>query len=100
MPPPHDIQFDGPADDTYVSLGRPFQEEIAIHLARLSEDPEKLSRPSHFPYPPGFELYQFDMVHDGQTYMISFLFNYGDEDAVIIRRIGLVRYKNRPTDYP
>lgn len=64
----------------------------AVHaeLLRLCESPATLSRRSVSPpYPPGYQLFQFDRVLADKVHYFSILFKYGqDEQTLFIHGLG------------
>lgn len=63
---------------------------LRTELERLCESPATLSRPSVTPpYPPGYQLFEFDKVVSDEVHYFSVLFRYAsDEQTLLIHGIG------------
>jgi mRNA-degrading endonuclease RelE of RelBE toxin-antitoxin system len=72
------------------SIPEEFRLIIETKLQDLAEAPVSLSRPAVFPYPPGSQLYEFDVDYGGSFWdHFAILFRYGqDESTLIVIGIG------------
>ena len=70
---------------------------IEERIRDLAERPASLSRPSAFPYPPGFQIYQFWLSPPFDAFFVTVFFRYSrDETALEIATIGCGEYE-RPS---
>lgn len=56
---------------------------VARQLVNLSEDPAILSKPSHFPYPLGYQLMSCDYDHESNRWFVNILFRYGTDEQTL-----------------
>lgn len=61
-------------------------------IERLCEAPTSLSRPSSFPHPLHFQLFETRVEHDGDIHLLKVFFHYDqDEQALLIDDFTLTR---------
>jgi hypothetical protein len=65
-------------------------DEVEYHLRQLADHPATLSRPARLPYPPGSQVYEFDLYDSSNIrHHFAVMFRYGtSEDSLHILRIG------------
>jgi hypothetical protein len=79
------VEFAPPADEAISSLPPLVASGVLDGIDRLAEDPVRLSRPSHFPYRPGRQMYQFWVEAEGTRWWITVFFRYAqDEERIVI----------------
>lgn len=67
---------------------------VEAQLLWLARHPATLSRPSALPYPPGFQVYPFELLDlDGRRHGYTVFFRYGaDEQSLHVAMIGHIEY--------
>jgi hypothetical protein len=77
-------------------------DSFEAQMLRLAKYPATLSRRSVFPYPAGFQLYQFDLVDfSGDRHVYTILFRYHvNERALNVAMIGHGQYADPADDVP
>jgi hypothetical protein len=78
------------AEATLAALPDEFRTIVEQHLIDLAQSPVSLSRRAVFPYPPGSQLYEFDVDYGGQDWdHFAILFRYSqDETSLVVIGIG------------
>lgn len=81
-----------------VELLDPFEAQIL----RLAKYPATLSRRSVFPYPDGYQIYQFDLIDfSGDRHVYTIFFRYAvNERALHVAMIGHGQYADPADDMP
>jgi len=88
---PYQVVLAMPAQQDLGRLPPELQDYLTAKIARLAADPTRLSRPSAFPFPPGFQLFHPDPFTDaaGARHDFAVLFRYGqDETTLHVAMIG------------
>lgn len=86
---PYGMRLEREAVEDFERLPQACRRRVFRHLELLCESPTALSRPSHFPYRPGFQLYSFNFVHENARWFMNVLFKYGvDEQSLFVAAIG------------
>lgn len=70
----------------YVRLSKlpvTVQSRFLEELERLAESPVSLSRPSHLPYLPGFQLFNVRIELDGENHSFVVLFKYSQDETTL-----------------
>ena len=69
---------------------------VEAQLLRLARHPATLSRPSTFPYPAGYQIYQFELYDlEGSLHHYTVFFRYGvDERTLHVAMIGHIQYSD------
>jgi hypothetical protein len=79
------VEFTPPADKALSALPSLVASGVLDGIDRLAEDPVGLGRPSHFPYRPGRQMYQFWVEAEGTRWWITVFFRYAqDEERIVI----------------
>jgi hypothetical protein len=87
------------AEETLAGLEPPVAAAVESHLLRLAGSPTSMSRPAVLPYPPGSQMSEFSMMHDGRLHRLTILFRYGsDEQTLHVIAIGHIRYAAPPPE--
>ena len=81
-----------------VELLDPFEAQ----MLRLAKYPATLSRRSVFPYPSGYQIYQFDLVDfSGDRHVYTIFFRYAaNEQSLHVAMIGHGQYADPADDEP
>jgi hypothetical protein len=67
---------------------------VEERMLDLADRPASLSRPSAFPYPPNFQLYQFFLDIPHASHHFTVLFRYGTGEAALhIAAVGHIEYE-------
>lgn len=78
------VEFTSKADEAFGELAPMVASAVLDHLDDLARDPLNLGRPSHFPYLPGRQLFQFWVETEGRWW-VTVLFRFSaDERRIII----------------
>ena len=78
-----------PADETLAQLPPLVARGVLDGTDWLAQDPLGLGKPSHFPYRPGRQMYQFWIEAEGTRWWITVFFRYGqDEERIVILDIA------------
>lgn len=75
-------------------------DQFEAQITRLAKHPATLSRRSVFPYPEGFQIYQFDLFDlSGDRHVYTIFFRYAvDERSHHIAKIGHGQYADPADD--
>jgi hypothetical protein len=86
---PFEVRLLEPAEAKLATLDWLLQREVLDHLDLLADSPTQLSGPSYFPWPPEYQMYQFRVLHEGNTHRFVVLFRYGaDEQTIYVYKLG------------
>jgi hypothetical protein len=77
------VEFTPAADDAFAQLAPLVASAVLDRLDDLARDPANLGRPSHFPYLPGRQFYQFWVETEGRWWL-TVLFRFSTDERRII----------------
>lgn len=78
------VEFTGKADEALGELPGMVAHAVLDQLEVLALDPIGLGRRSHFPYPPGRQIYQFWVHSDGRWWVTVFYRSSQDEQRIVV----------------
>lgn len=86
----YNLEFHRGSADILMQCDQALRDQIVEHLLCLQKSPVTVSRRSVSPpFPPGYQMYPFEVVHLGITHFFTVLFLYGtDEETLHIYGIG------------
>jgi hypothetical protein len=77
------VEFTPRADEAFDQFPPMVATTVLDRLDDLAKDPVGLGRPSHFPYLPGRQLYQFWVESDGRWW-VTLLFRFSQDEQRLI----------------
>ncbi|MCG8409523.1 MAG: hypothetical protein MI923_30325 [Phycisphaerales bacterium] len=80
---PYRVRLTQAADDRIGKYSYDVQNLILDELERLATNPTSLSDPSHFPYPPDYQLFKFKVEFAGADYRLVACFKYAANENEI-----------------
>jgi hypothetical protein len=84
------VELTRAADDAFNQLPPMVASTVLDRLDDLARDPIGLGRPSHFPYLPGRQLFQFWAESEGRWWVtILFRFSQDEQRVVILDVVGV-----------
>jgi hypothetical protein len=86
------VEFSPQADEDLNKLPPVVASAVLDEIDRLAEDPVAKSKPSHFPYLPGRQIYQHRVDAEGEAWWVTVIFHYSqDEERIVILDIVATR---------
>lgn len=81
----YSVEFTPPADEALAALPPLVASGVLDGIDRLVDDPVRLGKPSHFPYRPGRQMYQFWVEAEATRWWMTVFFRYAqDEERIVI----------------
>jgi hypothetical protein len=98
----YDLIYSAQAQKDLALVPAELLDPFEAMMLRLARHPVALSRRSVFPYPAGFQLFQFDLFDfAGDRHVYTILFRYHvSEQALKVAMIGHGQYTDPPEDTP
>jgi hypothetical protein len=78
------VELTRQADEDLDKLPAVVASRMLDELDRLAEDPVALSKPSHFPYLPGRQLFQTRIDAEDRVWWFTVLFRYSEDERNLI----------------
>lgn len=77
--------YEADARERFRKLSPPLASKVYEAIAVLCVNPTGLSRPSHFPHPLHFQLFETHFGQDGNRFLLKVFFHYSqDEQSLLI----------------
>jgi len=81
---PYEVELSPKADERLSALDPVIQSRFLDCLDELATDPVAKSRPSYFPYAPGYQLYTCNFEANGRKHFFAVLFRYSADETTLL----------------